>query len=110
MKIPMRKSQVLATANSIETPVGRCSSPTTIQFAIRPIISWAAVSNRLGARFETGAATGFGDARKGLAASGTTSARTNDSAGSSATGGVRITRGAVSGVGGDSKVVGNEED
>jgi len=47
---PIRSSHVLAMANSMDTPAGRCSSPTTSQFQIRSRISLAAVSKRLGSR------------------------------------------------------------
>ncbi len=61
IKTPKRSSQVLATANSIETPTGRCSSPTAIQCQIFSRISPAAVSNRLGWRGAVSATNGGSD-------------------------------------------------
>src|SRR3989304_626775 len=46
----MRNNQVLAMANSSDTPTGRCSSPTINQFQIFSKTSFAAVSKRLGSR------------------------------------------------------------
>src|SRR5437868_4071842 len=50
IKMPIRNNHWLATAYSMETPAGTCSSPTMIQLQICRSVSRAAVSNRLGTR------------------------------------------------------------
>ncbi len=59
MRMPIRSSHWLATAYSIDTPSGTCSSPTMIQFQMRRSVSRAAASNRPGTR-GSGAGTGSG--------------------------------------------------